>query len=225
MLSCFAERRLWRAPGRYVLFFMLLLCSVVTAGSLLSAEVVQWARSHYGDQAAARMQAWQQLIARQQVLSEPEKLNEVNRFFNRLSYRSDLSIWGRSDYWATPLEALGQGEADCEDYSIAKYFTLREMGVAEERMRIMYVKALDLDQAHMVLAYYADQRSVPLLLDNLNPEIVSADRRDDLAPVYSFNGEGLWLAKQRGTGERLGSSSRLSLWQEMRIRMSLQIGG
>lgn len=198
---------------------------MVTAGSLLSVEMVQWVRAQYGDQAVGRMQAWQQLMARQQSLSETEKLDQVNRFFNQLRYRSDLSIWGQSDYWATPLEALGRGEADCEDYSIAKYFTLREMGVAEERMRIMYVKALDLDQAHMVLAYYADEDAIPLLLDNLRGEIVPADQRGDLAPVYSFNGEGLWLAKQRGNGERLGSSSRLSLWQEMRARMSMQIGG
>jgi len=202
-----------------------LLCGAVTAGSLFSVEMVQWVRANYGDQAVSRMQAWQQLIARQQTLSEMEKLDRVNRFFNQLRYRSDLSIWGRSDYWATPLEALAQGDADCEDYSIAKYFTLREMGVAEERMRIMYVKALNLDQAHMVLAYYADEGAVPLLLDNLKREILPADQRDDLAPVYSFNGEGLWLAKQRGHGERLGSSSRLSLWQEMRARMSQQVGG
>ncbi|MCW8907990.1 MAG: transglutaminase-like cysteine peptidase [Sedimenticola sp.] len=198
---------------------------MVTAGSLFSVEMMQWVRANYGDQAAGRLQAWQELIARQQAMSESEKLDRVNRFFNRLHYRSDLSIWGRSDYWATPLEALGKGEADCEDYSIAKYFTLREMGVAEERMRIMYVKALDLDQAHMVLAYYADEGGVPLLLDNLKADIVPADKRRDLEPVYSFNGEGLWLAKQRGNGERLGSSSRLSLWREMRQRMSMQVGG
>jgi len=208
-----------------LLLLVSLLCGAVTAGSLFSVEMVQWVRANYGDQAVSRMQAWQQLIARQQTLSEMEKLDRVNRFFNQLRYRSDLSIWGRSDYWATPLEALAQGDADCEDYSIAKYFTLREMGVAEERMRIMYVKALNLDQAHMVLAYYADEGAVPLLLDNLKREILPADQRDDLAPVYSFNGEGLWLAKQRGHGERLGSSSRLSLWQEMRARMSQQVGG
>lgn len=212
------------AIGRLALLWVLL-CGMVTAESLLRVEVIQWAQQHYGNQAALRMQEWQRLIARRQELSESEKLVAVNRFFNRLRYRTDLTIWGKSDYWATPLEALGQGQADCEDYSIAKYFTLREMGVAEERMRIMYVKALELDQAHMVLAYYADPGGIPLLLDNLEKEILPADQRGDLAPVYSFNAEGLWLAKQRGSGERLGSSSRLSLWQEMRSRMSAQIDG
>ena len=44
------------------------------------------------------------------------------------------------DYWATPVESLRKGEADCEDYAIAKYFTLRQLGVADDKLRITYYK-------------------------------------------------------------------------------------
>ncbi|MCW8889483.1 MAG: transglutaminase-like cysteine peptidase [Sedimenticola sp.] len=207
---------MWRA----FLLVVFMLCGMVTAETLVNAELIQWVKQKYGDPAAARMQAWQRLMEGHRDKSESEKLTLVNDFFNQLTYRSDLNIWGKNDYWATPVEALGRGQADCEDYSIAKYFTLREMGVPDEKMRIMYVKALELNQAHMVLTYYPEQSGVPLVLDNINSQILTADKRGDLAPVYSFNAEGLWLAKNRGRGQKVGSSTRISLWQDLKARMA-----
>lgn len=126
------------------------------------------------------------------------------------------------DYWATPLEMLSIGAGDCEDYSIAKYFTLKELGVDESKLRITYVKAIEIDQAHMVLTYFETKRSVPLVLDNLITDIKPASRRNDLVPVYSFNGTGLWLAKSRGEGQRVGEASKLSLWNDLERRMKEQ---
>ena len=135
----------------------------------------------------------------------------------------DIDLWKQKDYWATPLEMLSIGGGDCEDYSIAKYFTLKELGVDEDKLRITYVKAKELNQAHMVLTYFETKRSIPLVLDNLIIEIKPASQRPDLTPVYSFNGTGLWLAKSRGEGQRVGESSRLSLWQDLENRMKLQL--
>ena len=45
-------------------------------------------------------------------------------------------------------------------------------------------------------------------------------------PVYSFNGDGLWLAKERGQGKRVGQSSRISLWRDLASRIKNNaIGG
>jgi len=195
----------------------------VVAESVVTPELMAWVKVKYGDQAELRMQAWQKLINENQQQTEDEKLKRVNNFFNQLTYRSDLNTWGQEDYWATPAEALGKGQADCEDYSIAKYFTLRELGVPDKKMRITYVKALELDQAHMVLTYYPKPNSVPLVLDNLKGQILSATKRFDLAPVYSFNAEGLWLAKSRGRGKRVGKSTRLSLWNDLKSRMKQEL--
>ncbi|MCB1868699.1 MAG: transglutaminase-like cysteine peptidase [Gammaproteobacteria bacterium] len=153
---------------------------------------------------------------------EPTKLLLVNDFFNRLKFSTDLKLWGKEDYWATPVEAMGIGGADCEDYSIAKYFTLRELGVQDDKLRIMYVKAVSLNQAHMVLAYYKTPGSVPEVLDNIVGKIVPADQRPDLVPVYSFNASDLWLAKSRGLGQYVGKSDRIGLWQDLRKRMEIE---
>lgn len=131
----------------------------------------------------------------------------------------DTILWGKNDYWATPLEFLGSNAGDCEDFTIAKYFSLLELGVPDKKLRLVYVKALELNQFHMVLAYYSTPSAEPLILDNLNPEIKRGSKRPDLRPIYSFNGKNLWLIKSAaGSGKLAGKSSRLSLWNDLRSR-------
>ena len=174
----------------------------------------------YGETVKQRFVAWQQLIATGKTGSDQDKLQRVNDFFNQnIRFVDDRVSWGKSDYWASPGELLVKGAGDCEDYSIAKYFTLLEMGVAESKLRITYVKALELNQAHMVLTYFESPRAEPLVLDNLKAEIKPSSQRSDLMPVYSFNGNGLWLAKRRGSGQQVGGSERLSLWTDLKQRM------
>ena len=149
-----------------------------------------------------------------------KKLVRVNDFFNQqIQFVEDNELWGLSNYWATPLELLAQGAGDCEDYSIAKYFTLKELGVPESKMRITYVKAVELNQAHMVLTYFTSPGAEPFVLDNLIPVIKPASKRQDLFPVYSFNGVGLWVSKKHGFSERVGDSGRLNLWAQLKKRM------
>ncbi len=81
------------------------------------------------------------------------------------------------------MELLTTNGGDCEDFSIAKYLTLRAMGVPDDQLRIIYVKALELNQAHMVLAWYKTPGSDPLILDNLINDIKPASQRNDLEPV------------------------------------------
>ena len=99
-----------------------------------------------------------------------------------------------SDYWASPLQALGKGMGDCEDYSLAKYFSLVSMGMPIAKLRLVYVRAQigGQSQAHMVLAYYPAPGAEPMILDNLVSEVRPASQRPDLEPVFSFNSEGLW---------------------------------
>ena len=174
----------------------------------------------YNKFARQRIESWQELMTSSKDLTDDEKLDVVNTFFNtNVMFINDQDLWNKEDYWATPLEALSIGAGDCEDYSIAKYFTLKELGIDEGKLRITYVKAIELGQAHMVLTYFKDKRSIPLVLDNIDAEIKPANLRKDLVPVYSFNGQGLWLAKSRGSGQRVGDASRLSLWEDLENRM------
>jgi len=174
----------------------------------------------YGSEAITRIETWQQLVSTDESKDDLEKLKKVNDFFNNnTQFINDIDHWHKEDYWATPVETLASQGGDCEDFSIAKYFTLKALGVSEEKLLITYVKALQLDQAHMVLTYYEKPGAIPLVLDNLNGEILPATERTDLLPVYSFNGGGLWTAKQRGKGKFIGGSDKVKLWKDLESRM------
>lgn len=154
------------------------------------------------------------------AISENEKLNLVNTFFNQTKFISDLDHWGQEDYWATPFEMLATNGGDCEDFSIAKYYSLLQLGIPDDKLRITYVKALQLNQAHMVLAYYPQPDTEPLILDNLTTDIMVGSQRQDLRAIYSFNRDGLWLSGQNGFLKRVGSSDKLNRWNDLNARMS-----
>ena len=144
----------------------------------------------------ARLVSWQTLLDNSAHDDERAQLERVNHFINRsVSFVSDQQAWGADDYWATPAQTLSLGKGDCEDFAIAKYFSLVRMGIPSEKLRLTFVKALKQNQAHMVLAYYPSASEQPLILDNLDPRIRPASERNDLLPVYSFNSHGVFLAK------------------------------
>lgn len=163
---------------------------------------------------------WQRTLAEGRSAPETDKLKRINDFFNRrVAFDDDMSVWGQNDYWATPTETIGQGRGDCEDFSIAKYYSLIELGIPINKLRLVYVKARQTGPAgtflvaHMVLAYYATPNADPLVLDNLNTQILPASRRSDLSPIFSFNSAGLW----QGTGNQ-ASQSNLSRWKDLLAR-------
>jgi predicted transglutaminase-like cysteine proteinase len=166
---------------------------------------------------SARMTIWQNLLDSAGSDSESAKLQRVNSFINRsVTFVDDQQSWGVEDYWATPAETLSRGLGDCEDFAIAKYFSLVRMGVPSEKLRLTFVKALKQNQAHMVLAYYPSADAQPLILDNLDPRIRPASERSDLLPVYSFNDLGVFLAK---APQRVSQPPQfLARWSELSER-------
>ncbi|BBT17876.1 hypothetical protein WP8S17C03_39250 [Metapseudomonas otitidis] len=209
-----------RTAGPRMAWLLLVACALLSLLALADWDfevILKNAEKRYGNLGPARQRIldWSDLIQRSGELPEKDKLTAVNRFFNaKLRFVDDQRNWGQNDYWATPIEALVKGAGDCEDYSIAKYFTLRRLGIPAEKLRITYVKALNYNQAHMVLTFYATPTADPLVLDNLISDIRPASQRKDLLPVYAFNAEGLYTG-----GKRSGDSKKLSRWQDILQKM------
>lgn len=208
--------------GSFGLLAVALLAGAVDSFRL--ERVIQSVRQHYGAHAGVVAKDWHEALTLFRGESEQSKLKDINEYVNRkLRFDTDLKIWGHEDYWATPIEGLIRGSGDCEDYAIAKYFSLKFSGVPVSKLRITYVKARiggkdsPLTQAHMVLTYYATPDAEPLVLDNLVSEIRSASRRPDLAPIFSFNSEGVWAAGN--SAPQTGSGSRLSKWADLVEKM------
>lgn len=212
--------RLHKTKQLLMWFVLLSLLPVAYSQVVFNDALFNFMRNKYKNSAVERTRNWQQLITSNKNQSIEDQLFETNRFFNNVEFKSDLSHWGKKDYWATPLEFLGTNAGDCEDFTIAKYVTLLELGVPDAKLRLMYVTATrPTRQAHMVLAYYETPTSVPLVLDNINKRILPASQRRDLIPVYSFNGEGLWLAKAQGRGRQMQSGNNNKLWLDVLNRM------
>ncbi len=177
----------------------------------------------YGPQAKKRILIWDKILQTTKDKSTLEKLKTVNNFFNKIKYKRDIKHWKKKDYWASPFEFLGTGAGDCEDYAIAKYFTLRELGIPDKKLRITYVKLLQkrtkYEQAHMVLTYYHKANSTPIVLDNVNKKLKLATKRKDLKPVYSFNATGLWKAKNKGKSSIKIGRNNLRSWKDLMNRI------
>jgi predicted transglutaminase-like cysteine proteinase len=187
---------------------------------LFEQQVLNQAKTLYNQQAQSRFQTWHELIKANMQESTWQKLNLVNSFANKhIQYQSDQQHWHAKDYWATPIESLGTGYGDCEDYVIFKYMTLRALGIAQSKMRLMYVRIAASNEPHMVLVYYDKPNEVPMVLDNTINKILSANRRPDLKPVYAFNAKGLWQARAHGVGKKLSDSARMTHWSAMLARI------
>lgn len=174
----------------------------------------------YGIAASNRVQAWRQMQRASQNQTIAMQLKLTNDFFNGLRFEEDSEHWQAEDYWATPLETVATNGGDCEDFALGKYFTLIEQGVPEQCLSMMYVEALSLNKAHMVLTYQCNRDDVKLVLDNLITAIVPADERSDLIPVYSFNTAGLWLNKPNQQIEHINDTAHLSRWQHLLQRIN-----
>jgi predicted transglutaminase-like cysteine proteinase len=179
------------------------------------------AQQRYGARAAETVGAWRRLIEESRVLPDNDKLTKVNAFFNRrMLFEDDIVVWQQVDYWATPLEFMGKGAGDCEDFAIAKYITLQMLGIGNERLRLIYVRAKigsTASIAHMVLGFYPQPTQEPQILDNLISSVRPASQRSDLTPVFSFNSDGLWVGG--ATASAADPTTRLSRWRDVLDRM------
>lgn len=182
-------------------------------GSAVRERIAAWVEFGRGQKSAPRMAG---LLGASGA--ELEALQVVNSYFNRIPFLADAVHWSAEDYWATPAEMVASNGGDCEDYSIAKYFLLKEAGVPIERLRITYVKALKLNQAHMVLAYYSAPGSEPLILDNLEDRVRPASDRPDLVPVYSFNDDDVVLVRD----SRKANPRQIRAWRDLLAKLEAE---
>lgn len=159
------------------------------SSEFVTDEIIKKVDEKYGLFAEKRFESLRQLILGLQGANDMKKLEEVNNFFNNVSYSSDKDTYGITDYWATPFEFLAHGEGDCEDYAIAKYFSLIHLGIPANKMFITYVNVEGYSQAHMVLTFFDNPNAEPYILDNFKTELLSASKRTDLKPIYYFNPE------------------------------------
>ena len=122
-----------------------------------------------------------------------DKVVAVNTLLNARPYVEDTRNYRKTDYWATPVEFMQRG-GDCEDYAIAKYASLRALGVPEEQMRIAIVLDKRLGIHHAILIVYDTNRQA-YVLDNQERTVKNLANVTRYKPIYSINQKNWWLHK------------------------------
>lgn len=148
-------------------------------------------RCKSGDWGACRLEDWQHFLTEIAARVEPGQLRLVNRYVNSAHYITDLRNWRRPDYWAVPEELFGRG-GDCEDYVIAKYLSLRSLGISPKRLRIVVLYDRRRREDHAVLAVFGSEDI--LVLDNRRRRVLTSPQmRDWYRPYYSLNENSVWI--------------------------------
>jgi predicted transglutaminase-like cysteine proteinase len=137
-----------------------------------------------------KMKEWKTFIAGEQGKPRLQQMADVNAFANRYPYIEDIVNWGVEDYWATVYE-FQRKSGDCEDYAIAKYMSLRALGVSGEDMRIIIVQDLNLGGIlHAVLIVFLNGQVY--VLDNQIKQVMLAVDIYHYKPIYSINEYHWW---------------------------------
>lgn len=136
------------------------------------------------------VQKWRSSLAPLNGLPLRQMASEVNNLMNKVRYIGDQKNWGKSDYWETPIEFLTYG-GDCEDFAIAKYVSLRALGVPDRAMRVAIVKDTQKGIPHAILIVYTEDG--PMVLDNQIKQMTEASAINHYKPIYSINRTAWWL--------------------------------
>lgn len=178
---------------KYIISF-LILCSTVLAQNsvpyklqLTQKEITYIKNSSKKNFIIKRFKQYKQLTQKIKYYPTFKKLSHVNAFFNKILPEQDVAKYGINDYWMTQKEFLIKGKGDCEDYAIAKYFTLLEVGIPKDKLFLAIVKVKNKQTNHMVLLYVKDKSSIPLVLDNLSFKVVPLNKRKKLLQKVAFN--------------------------------------
>lgn len=182
----------------YLILLLLFIFPSQSFGELITDKLIVDANAKYKMFAKNRFEAIRkELLNGLKDKTDIEKLEAVNDWYNFMQYKSDQQVYGMSDYWATLYEFVGKGMGDCEDYTIAKYYTLKELGIDPNRMKFTYVvykSRSGQNISHMVLAYLKVLRPKSkediLILGNINQRVLPASRRPDIVKVVKMiNGD------------------------------------
>jgi predicted transglutaminase-like cysteine proteinase len=136
------------------------------------------------------LREWKSFLDSLRGSSRLAQIETVNHYLNKRRYILDPRNYGVPDYWASPHQFLSR-DGDCEDYAIAKYFSLRSLGIKAENMRIVVLQDLNLQTAHAILVVYLDGRA--LVLDNQVSTVVEARAILHYRAIYSINEQHWWL--------------------------------
>ena len=133
--------------------------------------------------------AWRAKIQELRTRDRLVQLIEINRFINTWSAKTDAAVYGTVEYWASPLEFL-ERSGDSEDFAIMKFYSLRELGFANDQLRIVIAMDVLSNRRHSFAATYYDGKVY--VLDNVSDTVLTQEHSKYYVPTYSVNETTRW---------------------------------
>jgi predicted transglutaminase-like cysteine proteinase len=134
------------------------------------------------------LRGYRYLIERAMRYSDRRKLDLVNHFINERRWVTERRDSGQRDRWST-LHAFLRDGGDCEDFAIAKYFMLRDLGFAAAALRIVIAWDYTMNENHAVVAVQLGDRALLLETDNT---IRYPREHGDYRFLYAINEDHVW---------------------------------
>lgn len=168
---------------------------------LITKEILTAAEKRIGPEARLRLIEWEQIINELKTLSSTEVVKIINEFFNRIVHQQvDDKEEIEYDYWQSPIETLVKGSGDCEDFVMAKYVSLRLLGIPAEQLLISLIHYPEYNDTHAVLLFFPKEEEDPLVLDNvvfqhlgyMKSHLLTLSHRmikHNIKPILGFNEE------------------------------------
>lgn len=181
----------------------------------VSEKLLEKVREQHGAVAETRLRNWKKMVKHSDAKLDVEKLTLVNEFINLAHRVNDTDSWHKTDTRADPLEFLVNHSGDGQDFTVAKLFTLHQMGVDLAKLRISYVKSNGLNRPHTVLAYFSSPTSEPLILDNVERLIKPSSARADLEPIYLFDARDVLMVESNSRQLPEEKSNHIVKWQNL----------
>lgn len=136
-----------------------------------------------------KLKPWKHFLSTLQNKDRISQIRAVNEYANEHPYITDPANWQQDDYWAAIRQFLIK-DGDCEDYAIAKFFSLKALGFRNDEMRIVVLKDMNLKVMHAILVVFEGGKT--WALDNQIKQVVETNRIYHYVPFYSINETHWW---------------------------------
>ncbi|NQY23985.1 MAG: transglutaminase-like cysteine peptidase [Campylobacteraceae bacterium] len=207
---------------KQLILSLILLFNVLEANRLSFTKKDVETIKHLPQKKAAlkRILMYNELKEKIKDYSTIRKLSHINAFYNKIMPVLDQTQYKIGDHWATRKEFLIQGKGDCEDYVIAKYFSLIELGIPKKKLYLSVVKVKGAKTDHMVLLYLQHKKAIPLVMDNLSFKVVPLTIRKKLSPKFAFNESASYLLSNESFGKKVRINWKgNNKWEELLTRV------
>lgn len=111
---------------------------------------------------------------------DKQLLQRVNSRINKIPYIPDTKNYDQIDHWASPETFYARG-GDCEDYALAKMYTLLGYGLPADDMELLVVRKRTTGELHTLLAVHLRGTWI---LDNERNELKGVEYLDHFEPIY-----------------------------------------